>query len=108
MRVIHYRSSSRSSVLLEASPHLGGSAVSSAVGKVEDYNRSMVSFLEHLEIVLENERVKRSRERYVARTLLDAVLLGSTILLLLLHSLDAVVEVVLGGSTLGGVLALCN
>lgn len=41
-------------------------------------------------------------------TLLNAVLLGTTLALLLLDTLNALVEVVLGGSTLGGVLALYN
>ena len=41
------------------------------------------------------------------RTLLDTVLLGTTlVLLLLLYSLNALVEVVLGRSALGGVSAL--
>lgn len=50
------------------------------------------------------------RSKHVAgiRTLLDAVLLDFTFALLLLDALDAVIEVVLGGCALGGVLALCN
>lgn len=40
------------------------------------------------------------------RTLLNTVLLDFTLALLLLDALDAVIEVVLGGGALGGVLAL--
>lgn len=40
------------------------------------------------------------------RTLLDAVLLGLALALLLVNSLNALVEVVLGGGALGRVLAL--
>jgi hypothetical protein len=40
-------------------------------------------------------------------TFLDAVLLSATLALLLLNALDALIEVVLGGGTLGRVLALC-
>jgi hypothetical protein len=42
----------------------------------------------------------------MARTLLNAVLLDLTIALLLVDSLDALVEVVLRGGALGRVLAL--
>jgi hypothetical protein len=40
-------------------------------------------------------------------TLLDAVLLSTTLALLLLNTLDTLIEVVLGGGTLRRVLALC-
>lgn len=42
------------------------------------------------------------------RTLLDAILLGLALALLLVDSLNALVEVVLGGGALGRVLALCK
>lgn len=42
----------------------------------------------------------------MARTLLNAVLLDLAVALLLVDSLDALVEVVLSGGALGGVLAL--
>lgn len=45
-------------------------------------------------------------EGRLARTLLNTVLLGAAFLLLLLDTLNTVVEVVLCGGTLGGVLAL--
>lgn len=40
-------------------------------------------------------------------TLLNAVLLSTTLALLLLNTLDTLIEVVLGGGALGRVLALC-
>lgn len=40
-------------------------------------------------------------------TFFDAVLLSATLTLLLLNALNALIEVVLGGGTLGRVLALC-
>ena len=51
---------------------------------------------------------RRSNRLADIRTLLDAVLLDFAFALLLLDALNAVVEVVLGGRTLGGVLALCD
>jgi hypothetical protein len=40
-------------------------------------------------------------------TLLNTVLLGTTLALLLLNTLDTLIEMVFGGGTLGRVLALC-
>lgn len=49
---------------------------------------------------------KRRGNMSEPRTLLDAILLGLALALLLVDSLNALVEVVLGGGALGRVLAL--
>lgn len=93
--------------LLQLRPELGGGALGRAVGKVKDCS----SFISAFRPARQNGRSPSREDRGGGKsqlTLLNTVLLGTTLILLLAgDTLNALVVVVLGGVALLGLLALC-
>lgn len=88
--------------LLQLGPELGCGALSRTVGKVEDCRSCLSVFRPHFSMF---GLLLRGR---LQLTLLDAVLLGTALILLLAgDALDALIVVVLGRVALLGLLAFC-